>query len=187
MNPWRVRLTGAAVTLLYFTLLAAVSEACSPSLCRPVKIVKAAPVADVFLAPAPVYPAYGSGPSQNQADEVNSELLRQLLEVMRRIEAKLDQQASRPPVTVPPANIDAGKLMGARCATCHTAAVAKSKGGELVLVEDSGKLPPFSVGEQRIIKRAVESGTMPPKASGPALSAAERQSLLDFMFPKPKE
>lgn len=163
---------------------ATASWACAPSICRPVKAVAVAPV--VAVQAVALVPTYGATYQNSQADEVNGELLRQLLSVLQRIEAKLDQQAQRPPVTVPQ-SLDAGKLMGARCAGCHQANVAKSKGGEMVLVEDSGKLPPFSVAEQRLIRRVVESGAMPPKASGPALTPGERAALLEFMFPKPKE
>lgn len=175
--------------LALLTLLATgpLSLACSPSLCAPVKKIIKADVVVAAVAAVAYVPTYGATYNASQADEVNGEILRQLLEVMRRIEAKLDQQAQRPPVTVPSQAVDAGKLMAARCAGCHQANVAKSKGGELVLIEDTGKLPAFSVPEQRLVKRVIDTGAMPPKTAGPPLTAGERAALLEFMFPKPKE
>lgn len=65
-------------------------------------------------------------------------------------------------------------LVAGKCASCHQPKNAEARGGGQVLIEDDGKLPPFSLAEKKAIIRAVESGEMPPRSP---LAAHEKAAL----------
>lgn len=173
------------IALLTLLSTGPLAVACAPSFCRPVAI-KANVVAAVVPVAAVAYvPAYGATFQSNQADEVNGELLRQLVEQNRQIIALLQALAAAkasPPAVATPVAAESGEILFAsRCARCHKAAVAASKGGGIVLQEDAGKMAPLSILEQRTADKAIDSGAMPP---GGKLDAGQKATLKAFLKPK---
>lgn len=107
----------------------------------------------------------------------DNELLRQLLDEVRQLRQEVAQLRGLD-VTAPK---NFPGLVVARCAACHKADVAKAKGGDLVLLELDGTLPPFSIDQAAAIVSQVRTGAMPPK--GP-LSRDEQQLVFDALFRK---
>lgn len=180
--------TIVAAVIALLSLSATPLLACAPHLCAPVAAKKAVFVADRPVQLAVV--AYGATYAPNTAAEITNEKFDQLLEYLKRFELRLAAlEKQPPPATAPvpsvPAAPDGKLIFEARCATCHKAAVAASKGRKKVLQEDDGKLPAFSLIERKSIPRTIHAGDMPP--GGAPLSAAEKTALIEFMFPKKKE
>lgn len=128
---------------------------------RRVQVIKQEVIAAQVLLPS-YQPVYGHPQQQND------DVLRRLLEVLERIEAKLDAG---------PAGLTSETVIRQNCASCHTGAKAE-KGFQLV--DDAGQLTlhKLSLRDKEIMKLRVETVdpklVMPPR--GPM--AAPRQRAL---------
>lgn len=119
------------------------------------QVVAVQHVAAVAAYVAPVYvPAYSASYNSEAAGIIDE--LRKLREELRQANRGEPAQAA-----------DFKTLMVQRCASCHADKKAQSLGGGLVLVEDDGSLPPYSLAEKRRIVELVSKGQMPPKTQLP--------------------
>jgi len=124
-------------------------------------------------------PTYSVSYSQSQAvqaqqgDEYGS-----IVEELKNIRAELTALRGGQPGNGS-TSLTMATVVANRCVKCHAASVA-TKAGRIVLQEDDGKSPPFSVQEKKLIKMALTTGFMPPKGEKP-LTDAERKAVLDVI------
>ena len=133
-------------------------------------------------------PAYGAGYGGGADSAVVA-----LKDQLDRIEAKLDkltrlaeadtaaaaEGVTTKPGTVPPALTSAAQ----KCAQCHHADVAETKGNGFALFDPDGKFAKIAERDRRRLVSYVKSGKMPPQPL--RLTDAERGAILDVFDPPP--
>ena len=110
---------------------------------------------------------------------------------LKRIEEKLDKlidtlnklaEGDGPPAESEKPAADVPKALSsgaAKCAGCHTPAVAKERGKGFVLFDDQGRFRQTLTGRDlRHLNEEVSGGTMPPPDSGVKLTKDEKEELL---------
>lgn len=110
-----------------------------------------------------------------QEDGLQREILAELKAIRAELSAIRKQSAREPQAET------LVQAITGRCAACHSEDVAEKKGGGFVWLLKSGKVPPLSLGEKKLIDRAIESGKMPPPAG---LTSDERQRFHELLYPR---
>lgn len=133
--------------------------------CRVVQRQVVVPVVQPVQLLLPAYGGY-SAASYQGGQQLNDDIVRKLVEVLERIEGKLDEPAG---------GHTAQSVMATSCAKCHQEG-ANPKGG-FVLFQADGSPAELSLGDKRLIRRAVTTTDpkqrMPPdrQLSQPAAAA----------------
>lgn len=129
----------------------------------------------IVVPPQPVqvqFPLFTVSGKQYAGD---NELIRQLLEEVRQLRQEVAQLRGQP-VNEPR---DFFGVVQMRCAQCHKASESELKGGGFVMLEDNGKMPPFSLDEKASIVAMVRTGKMP---KGGKLPEREVKLLLEGLL-----
>ena len=143
-----VKLLSCPVSILAIPMaMVALAEAACPSRCR----VQAV---EVVAAPAILVPSYGGSYGQ-QAPQSNDDLIRRLVEVLERLEARLDQPAGGHTLE---------SITKQSCAKCHTE--GQKPQADFVLFDREGKAIELSLGDKRAVRGRITSRdanqVMPP-------------------------
>lgn len=123
-------------------------------------------VADV--AAQIVLPSYY--PVQGQPQQQNEDVIRKLIEVLERLEAKLDGG---------PSALTLESMVKTACASCHTEGKNPQKG--FALLAQDGTLMPLSLADQKLVRVHVQSNEpgirMPPNGMGEVKKRAFIEAL----------
>lgn len=178
------------VGLILFASMAAIAKADCRRVVRVNDVVRVDTVAVAAFVPVvslfsvgPAYPAYAPQPAAVQQAASPCDSLAAEVKQLRAEMAAIRNQAGLTPAPVQPppqgqtpaAPTNFQAVIAARCANCHAAAAADKKGGGQVLIEDDGKIPPFSPAERKAILADIAAGAM-PKGKPPL--AANEQAII---------
>lgn len=153
-------MTRILATLALLLALAGIADAACVSF-RRVRVVQ-----QELVAAQVILPSYYPVQSQPQSDD----LARRLLEVLERIEAKLDGGGQ---------GLTMESVVKQDCRGCHQAGKQPKAG--FVLVEADGKLAPLALEDQKLVKLRITttdpSQRMPPTGMSPQKQRAVIEAL----------
>lgn len=155
-------MTRILATLALLLAFAGIADAA----CFTVRHVKAVEVQAV--AAQVVLPSYY--PVQGQPQQQNEDVIRKLIEVLERLEAKLDGG---------PSALTLESMVKTTCASCHTEGKNPQKG--FALLAQDGTLMPLSLTDQKLVRVHVQSNEpgirMPPNGMGEVKKRAFIEAL----------
>lgn len=139
---------------------------------------------------APAAPMKLAEPPPQPAVTTTDQKLDKVIDLLTKLLAEIDAAKgdAAPAGTAPAFDAAAaqrvGTILAHSCINCHSAAVAKTKGGDLTLIESVQGVPTLTnlnrASRKEIVNR-LTARTMPPvKAAAAAITDAERQTLTDW-------
>ena len=122
-----------------------------------------------LTVPVPLY-----GATYSPTSGTDAEVMLQILAELKAIRSELQALKAGNPATAKAVPFDTLKR---NCGACHNSKTAGDKGGELVLIDEQGKLGLLSRADRREILSRVSKGTMPPTGK---LSEADKEAILSM-------